>query len=107
MTLRPALLLCLIAAACQQAPRSNADFATQTKCRQDVDRVYAAQNRVDLSRREDRDTPFAGNYISGNTARGLGAQFGRENQMASCVAQNRGGVPVDTGTGPTFSPASP
>ena len=107
MILRPALLLCLIATACQQAPRSKADAATQVQCRQEVDRVYAAQNRVDLSRRDERDSPFAGSYLPGITTRELGARFGRDNQLASCVAQNRGGAATDTGTGPTFSPASP
>ena len=106
MTLRPAILLCLIAAACQQAPRSRADVATQVQCRQEVDRVYAAQNRGDLSRRDERDTPFSADYLSGVTTRGLGARFNRDNQLASCVAQNRGGVATDLGTGPAFSPAS-
>lgn len=109
MSLRPALLLCLIACGCQQAPRSRADAATQVQCRAEVDRVYAAQNRGDLSRRDERDTPFAGGYLSGITTRELGARFGRDNQLSACVAQNRAGAAgaADTSTGPTFSPVAP
>jgi len=106
MTYR-ALLLCLAAAACQQAPRSRADGQTQAQCRQEVDRVYAAQNRGDLSRRDERDSPFAGAYLPGITTRELGARFARDNQMSSCLAQNRGGPATDISPAPTFSPVQP
>ncbi len=107
MTLRPALLFALLACGCQQAPRSQADRATQVQCRAEVDRVYAAQNRAELSRRDERDTPFAGNYLSGVTTRDLGAKFGRDNEFSSCVARNRGGSATDTSPGTTFSPVAP
>ncbi len=103
----PALALVLLAAGCSQAPRSRADGATTAACRAEVDRVFAAQNRGELSQRDQRDTPFAGSYLSGITSRDLGARYGRENQVSSCVSNSRGGGQViDTGTGPTFSPAS-
>lgn len=97
-------------AGCQSAPRSRADAATAAACRAEVDRVYAAQNRAELSQRDQRDTPFAGSYNSGITSRGLGTLFGRDNQVSSCVSQssgsNAGAATVNTGTGPTFSPAA-
>ena len=100
----------LVIAGCQSAPRSRADAATAAACRAEVDRVYAAQNRAELSRRDQRDTPFAGSYNSGITSRGLGSLFGRDNQVSSCVdgssGPNAGAATVDTGTGPTFSPTA-
>ena len=102
------LALLAILGGCQQAPqRSAANSAAAAACRSEVDRVYAAQNRADLSRRDERDTPFAGSYLSGITTRQLGAQYSRGNQMATCLAQS--GVPArgDAGTGSTFSPSTP
>lgn len=100
----------LVMAGCQTAPRSRADAATAAACRAEVDRVYAAQNRAELSQRDQRDTPFAGSYNSGITSRGLGALFGRDNQVSSCVSRSSGSSTgestVDSGTGPTFSPAA-
>jgi hypothetical protein len=97
-----------LVAGCQSAPRSRAAAATTAACRAEVDRVYAAQNRADLSRRDQRDTPFADSYNSGITSRGLGALFGRDNQVSSCISSSgaSGGASsaVDVGTGPTFSP---
>ena len=93
MTLSPTSRLALAASfallvGCQATPRSRADAATNAACRAEVDRVYAAQNRADLSRRDQRDTPFAESYNSGITSRGLGALFGRDNQVSSCVSNS-------------------
>jgi len=104
------MTLPLVAAGCQSAPRSRADAATTAACRAQADRVYAAQNRVELSQRDQRDTPFASNYVSGITSRGLGARFGLDNQISSCIsnstAPGKGGSSTNIGTGPTFSPAA-
>ena len=90
--------------ACQSAsPRSANDAATLAACREQADRVYAQQNRVDLSRRDERDTPFASTYNSGITTRGLGARYERGRQIAACTSG--GGPGGEAGTGPTFSPA--
>ena len=104
-----AMLLPMLAVGCQSAPRSRADAAAAAACRAEADRVYAAQNRADLSRRDQRDTPFAGSYNSGITSRGLGTLFGFNNQVSSCVSNSTNsataGASVDPGTGPTFEPA--
>lgn len=108
----PRAFICLavaMLAGCSATPRSRADAATAAACRAEVDRVYAIQNRAELSQRDGRDTPFAGSYNSGITSRGLGSRFGRDNQVSSCVSANTAGAApatIDTGTGPTFSPAS-
>ncbi len=95
-------------AGCSPAPRSRADAATTAACRAEVDRVYAAQNRSELSRRDQRDTPFADSYNSGITSSGLGALFGRDNQVSSCISNSTtpNAAAVNVGTGPTFSPAA-
>lgn len=100
------IFLPLALGACAKSPaQSSADRAVAAACRQEVDRVYAAQNRRELSYRDQRDTPFASSYNSGVTSAGLGTRFGRDNDVQSCVSQNRpGAVAGDAGTGPTFSP---
>lgn len=100
-------------AGCSQSARPRASAAATQKCRVEVDRVYSAQNRVDLSTRDSRDTPFASNYLSGITSRGLGAQYGRDNMTQACVNEALAGSPAPAAsgapaaaaasTGPTFS----
>lgn len=96
----------LLLGACSQPARPRVSAATSAACRMEVDRVYSAQNRVELSTRDNRDTPFASNYLPGITSRGLGAEYSRGNMVQSCInnASGRGGtggtpVPAE---GPTF-----
>ena len=93
-----AMLLSLAAAlgACQQTPRSRSSQATSAACRQEVDRVYSAQNRVDLSTRDQRDTPFAGSFNAGITSNGLGARYGRDSMESSCLANAAAPAPDAT-----------
>ncbi len=102
------ILLPALLAACTGAPqRSSGDRAIAAACRQEVDRVYAAQNRRELSFRDQRDTPFASSYNSGVTSAGLGSLFGRDRDVQSCVGLNRPGATAgEAGTGPTFSPSA-
>ncbi len=111
LTLKQSLALAVgvaLLAGCHAAPQSRADKATTAACRADVDRVYAAQNRSDLSRRDERDTPLSDNYASGITSRGLGTLFGRGNDISSCIsnssAPGTGAAAAAVGTGPTFNP---
>lgn len=77
----------LLLSACAQPARQrpHASAASTAACRAEVNRVYNAQNRVDLSTRDTRDTPFASNYLSGITTRGLGAEYSRDNMVQSCL----------------------
>ena len=97
-------------AACQPAngPRTRADAATRQACRQEVDRVYAAQNRADLSRRDERDYAFAASYNSGIVTRGMSARYGRDQSVSECVQANGqpGAQAIDTVPTPTFSPVN-
>ncbi|HYZ61544.1 MAG TPA: hypothetical protein VE650_03755 [Acetobacteraceae bacterium] len=103
----PLTLLALAGAACQQrTPPTRADVATTAACRNAVDRVYAAQNRADLSRRDERDFAFAGSYNSGIVTRGMGARYQRDQMVSDCVTStgDQGAQVLDTGEAPTFSP---
>ena len=103
-------LLPLAMAGCQRPPaRSRADTAANSACRVEVDRVYAAQNRAELSQRDQRDSPFAASYLPGITSRDLGARFSRDNMVSSCVANSSSPAAAapDLGAGPVFSPVAP
>lgn len=92
--------------ACQSAPpRSSADAAVIAACRDRADQIHARQNRVELSRRDERDAPFASVYNSGITTRGLGDRFEWGRNVEACVKSSGSGG--DAPTGPTFSPAVP
>lgn len=102
----PALLAAALLAGCAQPTRPRANAATTAACRVEVDRVYSAQNRVDLSTRDNRDSPFASSYLPGITSRGLGAEYGRDNMVQSCLNNAAGGAgpaaPTPS-TGPAFT----
>lgn len=98
-------LLAVVGLGACQSSRPRASAAATAACRAEVDRVYAAQNRVDLSRRDQRDTPFSTNYVSGNTTSGLGAQFGRDKMETSCLNNAAGQAPADAAPQPAAPPA--
>ena len=101
------LLLAIVVGGCQKPPPpTHADAAIRADCRQQVERQYNAQNRADLTRRDERDFAFAGTYNTGIPSRGLGAEYQREQNVADCLraSGDRGGQPVP-GVGPVFSPA--
>ncbi len=107
MNTRTAVLLSLCAlASCQGAPPpSRQARATTAACRSEVDRVYAAQNRSDLTDRDQRDTPLSGSYLSGITSRGLSAQYQRDTAIDDCLNATRGRDGArDMSPGPAFAP---
>lgn len=103
----PLVLLPLIVACQQQTPpRTPADRQAIANCRAEVDRTYSAQNRGDLSRREDFDDPFAAGYTSGIVTRGLSAQYQRDNMFQDCLnASGQPGAVYNPGEGAAFNPA--
>ena len=103
-----ALLLPILAGCQPPSSQRTANRSLVADCRVAVDRVYAAQNRVDLSRQDERDEPFAAQYVSGVVTSGLSARYGRDRMVDSCVKENGGPAQVpDSGTGTAFSPTSP
>jgi hypothetical protein len=96
----------LLLGGCQQGYRSRPSAATSSACRAEVDRVYSAQNRVDLSTRDQRDTPFAAGYLAGNTTQGLGAAYGRDNLYSSCLNNAADAAPAAVTPTATAAPAA-
>ena len=111
---RLALLLLPLVAACQPAARppsgpapvGSPQAARQTECRATADRVFAAQNRAELSQRDERDMPFSGSYNSGIVTRGLSQRYQLDNMVDDCMNAGAAAPAVDTGTGPTFQPGA-
>jgi hypothetical protein len=99
-----ALILTLVA--CQRPlPPTAADASIRADCRQTVEREYAAQNRADLTRRDERDLPFASSYNSGVASRGLGAEYSRDQLVTDCLRAHADGADQPSpGVGPALSP---
>ena len=96
-----------IASACTPRPPPTAEARAQQQalgaCRQRADQIFEQRNRgafyIDT---DQRYSPFSGDYVSGNTARGLPERYGRDQLVTECVRSS--GTPVDRGAGPTMEP---
>ncbi len=102
------LAVILAVVACERPPPPTpAEAAIRTECRQTVDREYTAQNRADLTRRDERDTAFSSSFDAGISSRGLGAEYSRDQMVTDCLrAQGDSTSQPSPGVGPTFSPAA-
>ncbi len=102
-----AVLAMSLAGCYRPPPPTQADANIKADCRQQMERQYNAQNRVDLTRRDERDFAFAGSYNNGISSRGLGAEYGREQMVTDCLrsAGDNGSAPTP-GVGPAFSPVN-
>ena len=96
-----------VAAACTPPPPPTPAMRAQQQalnaCRQRADQIFEQRNRgafyIDT---DQRYSPFSGDYVSGNTARGLPERYGRDQLVTECVRSS--GTPVDRGAGPTMEP---
>lgn len=106
-----ALLLASIVGGCQKPPPpppARADATARADCREQVERQYNAQNRADLTRRDERDFAFSGTYNTGIPSRGLGAEYARDQAVTDCLRASGGpGGQATPGVGPSFSPVGP
>lgn len=89
----------LLLAACQSAApppavsapaggagrQGRADAERAAYCRQRAEEVYLSQNRGELYRTDNRDTPFSGGFVSGMTNRGLPDRFAQDRMIADCI----------------------
>ncbi len=114
------LALPLLVAGCYRPPpQSAADRARVAECRSRVDVIYLRQNRAEVYRTDQRDSPYSSDYLPGNVSRGLGLEYGTDRMQSDCV-RGLGAAAPDTGTtgapgpvtasppasiGPAFSPA--
>lgn len=77
---------------CNPAPRQSAEDRTAVNdCRQESDRIFAAQNRYQLSERPSPDTPFSANNLPGTPNDGLSEQYQREQLLDTCMARSTAG----------------
>ncbi len=87
------VLVLLALAGCDRfntAPVSQATPAQVAACRQRADEVWLRQNRQaifesDVRAGGQRDAPFAGAGITGNTSAGLSSRFSREQMVNNCL----------------------
>jgi len=84
-------------------PRSQAQ-ADYDACRVMVDQAYEKQNRGEFIRQSSTDTPFGGPVAAGANTLPLSQQFGRDQQMATCVHGSAANI---TGVGGVGTPPAP
>lgn len=59
------------------------------ECKVDADRAYLQQNRVLLSERSQRDTPFSSSGTIGITSEGLPQLYDRSSDFEACLRSHR------------------
>jgi hypothetical protein len=78
----------------EDGPATRVTRADDAQCRAIVSSAYDRQNRADILRGDQRDSPFAAGGTQGVLSAGLGTQFGYNQEIRSCErgsAANVGG----------------
>ncbi len=93
--IRAALLLTAIAAAPLAGcglyqPISSDDREANRACTAEADRVFAAQNRYQLSERDQSSTPYSGSALPSNPSAGLSDRYEQEQMVDKCMARTAG-----------------
>ncbi len=91
-------------------PRTDEQRAVSA-CKVDADRAYLQQNRVLLSERSQRDTPFSSSGTVGITSDGLPQLYDRSSDFEACLRSHRvdgaAAEPAASGaTSPRMDPSS-
>ena len=84
-------------------PVSADEREATSACNAEVDRVFAAQNRYQLSERDSSDSPYAGNSLPNNPSTGLSDRYQQDQMLDKCLARS-GGEPAGA---QVTSPAKP
>ena len=106
-----AVALCLLAGCTFGAPKpSTGEQQAVAACKADADRTYLQQNRVLLSERSQRDTPFASAGTIGVTSEGLPQLYGRSSDFEACLRSRQvegapAGVAASGATSPQMDPS--
>jgi hypothetical protein len=66
---------------------------TRSDCNAEADRIFAAQNRYQLSERNSTDTPYAGNTLPSNPTAGLSDQYAQDKLVDNCLRRGGAGTP--------------
>ena len=90
-------------------PRTDEQRAVSA-CKVDADRAYLQQNRVLLSERSQRDTPFSSSGTVGVTSDGLPQLYDRSSDFEACLRSHRvdgaaGEPAVSRATSPQMDPS--
>ena len=72
-------------------PMSTEDREATATCNAEVDRVFAAQNRYQLSERDSSDSPYAGSSLPNNPSTGLSDRYQQDQMVDKCLARSGGG----------------
>ncbi len=83
-------------------PRSSERLEELASCRSQANRVYAAQNRDQLSQRDTSSAPFSGNTLPVDPTRGLYSRYSYEQLQEDCLS----GAGAPSSTGPEAAPAA-
>jgi hypothetical protein len=78
-----------------------ADQDSRRDCDAEADRIFAAQNRYQLSERTSNDTPYSGNTLPSNPTAGLSDQYAQDKLVDNCL--RRGGAGTSGSAAPTPS----
>ena len=104
-------LLWLLAGCSFGGPKPSAgEQRAVAACKVDADRAYLQQNRVLLSERSQRDTPFSSSGTIGITSEGLPQLYGRSSDFEACLRSRQvegaaAGSAVSGATSPQMDPS--
>jgi hypothetical protein len=83
-------------------PVTAEDRDASSACNVEADRVFAAQNRYQLSERDQSNSPYAGNTLPSNPTAGLSDRYQEGQYVDNCLARSAAGQPA----GPTATSAA-
>ena len=102
-----------VLAGCQfgAARAGTQDRQAVAACRTEADRSYLQQNRVLLSERSQRDTPFSSSGTVGITSEGLPQLYGRSSDFKACLRSHHAASAdaqpaVSSATSPQMDPSA-
>jgi hypothetical protein len=86
---------------------SDDDREARRDCDAEADRIFAAQNRYQMSERTSTDTPYAGNTLPSNPTAGLSDQYAEDKLVDACLRHSGAGAApgVAPGTTPSTGPS--
>lgn len=88
-------------------PRSPERLDALAGCRAEANRIYSAQNRDQLSERDESASPFAANTLPSDPNRGLADRYRYEQLEDDCLAGRTATIPASTGSSAAPAAAAP
>jgi hypothetical protein len=85
-------------------PVTSEDREAASACNAEADRVFAAQNRYQLSERDQSNAPYAGNTLPSNPTAGLSDRYEEGQYVDHCLARSAAGAPASQPATPAAKP---